>query len=67
MEMYQKRQLENNQQYKAYEERMDSIQSALRREIPHLAQEFELSAEEAEGIEEFIKDRGKYIENRWLK
>ncbi|KAI9360726.1 CRAL-TRIO domain-containing protein [Pilaira anomala] len=57
MEIYQKRQLENNQQYKAYEETIDSIQSALRREISHLVQEFELSAEEAEGIEEFIKDR----------
>ncbi|KAG2196236.1 hypothetical protein INT47_007663, partial [Mucor saturninus] len=57
MDIYKKRHLENNQQYNKHEQTIDSIQSALRREIPHLIQEFELTVEESDTIHEFINDR----------
>lgn len=63
MDIYKRRHLENNQQYNKYGDTIDSIQSALRREIPHLIQEFELSVEESSTINEFINDRGEQRKN----
>lgn len=59
MDIYKKRHLENNQQYNKHEQTIDSIQSALRREIPHLIQEFELTVQESDTIHDFINDRGE--------
>lgn len=58
MNVYQKRHVENNEQYRIYEHTIDSIQNALRREIPHLIQEFQLTVEETTVLNEFINDRG---------
>lgn len=58
MNVYQKRHVENNEQYRNYEHTIDSIQNALRREIPHLIQEFQLTVEETTVLNEFINDRG---------
>lgn len=51
---------ELNALYKEHESAIDSIQSALQREIPLLVQEHELSLEETAALDEYIHDRGKY-------
>ncbi|KAI8067381.1 CRAL-TRIO domain-containing protein [Thamnidium elegans] len=57
MEIYHKKHLQRNQDYKEYQHTIDSIQNALRREIPQLIQEFELTVQEATEIDEFVNDR----------
>jgi hypothetical protein len=66
MDIYKKRHIENNQQFKNYENTIDSIQSAIRREIPHLIQEFQLGVEETTFLNEFINDRGRNNSIYWL-
>jgi hypothetical protein len=61
MDIYKKRHIEINQQYINYENTIDSIQNAIRREIPHLIQEFQLTVEETTSLNEFINDRGKLL------
>lgn len=58
METYHRKHLQRNQDYKEYQHTIDSIQNALRREIPQLIQEFELTVQEATEIDEFVSDRG---------
>lgn len=64
MDFYIKRHIENNESYTAHERTIDSIQNAIRREVPHLVQEFHLSADETDTLNEFINDRG--IPNKLL-
>ncbi|KAI9264027.1 hypothetical protein EDC94DRAFT_497943, partial [Helicostylum pulchrum] len=52
-----KKHLQRNQDYIEYQHTIDSIQNALRREIPQLIQEFELTVQEATEIDEFVNDR----------
>jgi cell fate (sporulation/competence/biofilm development) regulator YmcA (YheA/YmcA/DUF963 family) len=59
MDYYIKRHIENNESYTAHERTIDSIQNAIQREVPHLIQEFYLSVEETDTLNEFISDRGK--------
>ena len=63
MNTYHKRHIEHNQHYKQHEHTIDSIQSALKREIPHLIQEFQLTALEVSSLNEFMDDRGKSQED----
>lgn len=58
METYHRKHLQRNKDYKEYQHTIDSIQNALRREIPQLIQEFELTVQEATEIDEFVNDRG---------
>jgi cell fate (sporulation/competence/biofilm development) regulator YmcA (YheA/YmcA/DUF963 family) len=58
MDFHFKRHIENNELYIAHERTIDSIQNAIRREVPHLIQEFHLSVEETDTLNEFIQDRG---------
>lgn len=61
MDIYKSRHIENNKKYKEYEHTIDSIQNAIRREIPHLIQEFQLTVEETTSLNEFINDKGEEI------
>ncbi|KAL0140572.1 hypothetical protein V8B55DRAFT_1508505 [Mucor lusitanicus] len=57
MDVYSKRHIESNQLYKQYERAIDSIHSAVQREIPHLIHEFDLSIQEMHALNDFIDDR----------
>lgn len=61
MNILEQRHIENNEQYASYEHTIDSMQNAIRREIPHLIQEFQLTVEEITSLNEFIDDRGKLL------
>lgn len=59
--MYTKKQQEDNKLYKQYEHTIDSIQNALKREIPHLIHEFNLSVQQVDTlINDFIDDKCLY-------
>lgn len=58
MDVYNKRHIESNQLYKQHERAIDSIHSAVQREIPHLIHEFDLSIQEMHALNAFIDDRG---------
>lgn len=58
MDILEQRHIENNEQYTSYEHTIDSMQSAIRREVPHLIQEFQLTVDEIASLNEYIDDRG---------
>ncbi|KAI8078259.1 CRAL-TRIO domain-containing protein, partial [Gilbertella persicaria] len=53
----EKRHRENNQLFQQHERAIDSIQNAIKREIPHLIHEFQLDIEEADNLNEYVNDK----------
>lgn len=61
MDVGEERLAELNALYKEHESAIDSIQSALQREIPLLVQEHGLSLEQTASLDEYIHDRGECL------
>lgn len=57
MNFYKSRHSENNQLLEQHERAIDNIQNAIKREIPHLIHELQLTTEEADSLNEYVNDR----------
>ncbi|KAI8647417.1 CRAL-TRIO domain-containing protein [Parasitella parasitica] len=57
MNTYHKRHIENNELYRQHERTIESIHSAVQREVPHLIHEFDVSIQEVDALNDFIDDK----------
>lgn len=57
-----KRHTENNKLYKEHENKVDNIKSTLKKEVTIIAEEYELTAESLNDLDDFVQDKGQLID-----
>lgn len=57
-----KRHTENNKLYKEHENKVDNIKSTLKKEVTIIAEEYELTAESLNDLDDFIQDKGQLVD-----
>ena len=60
MDFQQRRLKELNALYIDHESHIDSVQAGLKRELPLLVQEFQLSLDQTTALDDYVNDRGTF-------